>query len=132
MNWAEFVNEPAPIPTHALLAFAALGLGAVQLALPKGTLPHRVVGYVWVALMASIAVTGLFIHGIRVVGPFSPLHLLSLYVLYGLFTSIRHARLGNIAKHRAYMRQMYFFALVVAGAFTLLPGRAVNALFFGA
>jgi len=32
------------IRLHAAFAFAAIGLGAVQLLAPKGTLPHRTIG----------------------------------------------------------------------------------------
>ncbi len=42
---------------HAFAAIAAFGLGAVQLAAPKGTLPHRTIGWFWVALMVTVAAT---------------------------------------------------------------------------
>ncbi|MEQ9456606.1 MAG: DUF2306 domain-containing protein [Alphaproteobacteria bacterium] len=131
MNWDSLFAYPEPIPVHALMAMAALGLGGAQLLLPKGTGRHRVTGYLWIVLMAGIAVTGLFIHEIRMIGPFSPIHLLSLLVLFNLFNAIRYARSGNIDRHGRTMKQLFFFALVVAGAFTLLPGRAMNTLFLG-
>ena len=31
---------------------AAFALGIVQFAAPKGTLPHRTIGWIWVLLMA--------------------------------------------------------------------------------
>jgi uncharacterized membrane protein len=34
---------------------AAFALGLVQFAAPKGTLPHRTVGWIWVGLMAIVA-----------------------------------------------------------------------------
>ena len=40
------------IPLHAFAAMAAFALGIVQFAAPKGTLPHRTIGWIWVALMA--------------------------------------------------------------------------------
>ena len=53
------------IQVHAFAAMAAFALGLVQLAAPKGTLPHRTLGYIWVALMAIVCVTSFLIHDIR-------------------------------------------------------------------
>jgi uncharacterized membrane protein len=45
--------EAAPVvQVHALAAMGAFALGVVQLAAPKGTLPHRTIGWIWVVLMA--------------------------------------------------------------------------------
>src|SRR4051812_50154529 len=60
---------------------AAFALGLVQFAAPKGTLPHRTLGWIWVLLMASVAISSFWIHTIRLVGPFSPIHLLSIFTL---------------------------------------------------
>lgn len=131
MDWSPLWNEPAPIPAHAVMAIAALGLGAVQLLGPKGTMAHRVIGYAWVVLLSGAALTGLFIHGIRLVGPFSPLHLLIPLTLAGIWAAVRAARRGDIALHKKIMLQLFVLALVVTGAFTLLPGRAMHAVVFG-
>ena len=45
------------IPLHAFAAMAAFVLGLVQFAAPKGTLPHRTVGWIWVVLMATVAIS---------------------------------------------------------------------------
>ncbi len=58
--------------------------GSSSSAAPKGTLPHRTLGWVWVVLMAVVALSSLFIHTIRMVGPFSLIHLLSLLVIVTL------------------------------------------------
>ncbi|MCI5096930.1 MAG: DUF2306 domain-containing protein [Rhodobacteraceae bacterium] len=123
--------EPFPIPPHAIFALIALTLGAVQLLLRKGTGLHRTLGYTWVTSMAIVAASGLFIHEIRLFGPFSPIHLLSVFVLVMLFVSIRAARRGDMERHRKTMIYMYILGLVLTGGFTLLPGRAMHAVFFG-
>lgn len=124
-------NEGPIIAGHAVAAMAAFGLGAVQLALPKGTAAHRGLGAIWVALMAGIAISGFFIHELRVVGPFSPIHLLSILVLVTLWHAIRSARRGNIRAHKSAMVSLYFLALVLTGLFTLWPGRAMHTVVFG-
>ena len=81
--------------------------------------------------MASIAISGVFINEIRVWGAFSPIHLLSIGLLVGLFYSIKAARDGNIKRHRKVMKILFFSALILPGLFTLLPGRVINMVIFG-
>lgn len=123
--------EKFPIPPHAIMALLALVIGGVQMVAPKGTVPHKALGWVWVLLMAGVAFSALFIHQMRVIGPFSPIHLLIPVVFISLWVAIRAARAGNIRRHRITMRYLYFLALVVTGAFTLLPGRAMHQVIFG-
>ena len=120
-----------PIAPHAVMALLALALGGAQLVAPKGTGVHRGVGYVWAGLMIGAAISALFIHEIRAWGRFSPIHLLVAVVLIGLWVGINAARRGNIRRHRIVMRLLFFSALVVAGAFTLLPGRVMHQVVFG-
>ena len=68
------------IQIHAATAFVAFCLGILQLAAPKGTLPHRTVGWIWVIIMMIVAGSSLWVHEIRLVGPWSPIHLISLWV----------------------------------------------------
>ena len=50
MSLEPLLAAPLSTRVHAFAAMAAFALGAVQLAAPKGTLPHRTVGWLWVAL----------------------------------------------------------------------------------
>ena len=129
MTLAPLLNAPAVIQLHAFSAMGALGLG--QLALPKGTLPHRTTGWVWVLLMFSIAASSLFIHEMWLWGPFSPIHLLSLFTLVMLPVAVTHARHHRVPQHRWAMLGLFFGALVIARAFTFLPGRIMHAVAFG-
>ena len=122
----------APIPFHALAALAAAGLGAVQLWRPKGGRLHLQLGYLWAALMAGVAISGLFIHELRMVGPVSPIHLLSLITLASLWIAISRARRRDIAGHRRVMLLLFWLALVLTGAFTFWPGRVMHQVLFGA
>jgi uncharacterized membrane protein len=81
MTLAPLLAAPAIIQVHAFAAMAAFGLGAIQLAAPKGTMPHRLAGWVWVSVMLVLAISSFFIHTIRLWGPFSPIHLLSVFTL---------------------------------------------------
>src|SRR5579871_5717281 len=55
MNFSPLLDAAPAIPVHAFAAMAAFALGLVQFAAPKGTLPHRTLGWIWVALMALVA-----------------------------------------------------------------------------
>jgi len=98
------------------------------MAMPKGTMLHRGMGYVWIIAMAAVAISGFFIHQIRMIGPFSPIHLLSIFTLYTLVVALLAARAGNIDKHRKEMRILFFLGLILAGAFTLFPGRVLHSV----
>jgi uncharacterized membrane protein len=105
--------------------------GLVQLSAPKGTLPHRTIGYVWVALMATVAATSFWIHDLRLWGPWSPIHILSIITLGTLPLAVLHARRHRVAGHRKAMLAMFAGALLIAGLFTFMPGRIMHAVAFG-
>jgi uncharacterized membrane protein len=109
----------------------AFVLGVVQFAAPKGTLPHRTIGWIWVGLMATVAVSSFWIHQIRLLGPWSPIHLLSIFALLMLPLAVWRAHTHRVADHRRIMTLLFSGALVVAGLFTLLPGRIMHTVLFG-
>jgi uncharacterized membrane protein len=122
--------DPA-IQVHAFAAMAAFVLGAVQLAAPKGTLPHRSIGWIWVALMAVVSVSAFWIHELRLWGPWSPIHLLALFTLAMLPLAVLHARRHRVIRHRNAMLALFAGALIIAGIFTFLPGRIMHAVALG-
>ena len=81
-------------------------------------------------LISGVALSSFFIHTIKMLGPFSPIHLLSAYTLYSVYEAITSARAGNIAQHKSTMIRLYGLALILTGAFTLLPGRIMHTVFF--
>jgi uncharacterized membrane protein len=131
MGLAPLADAAPAIPVHAFAAMAAFGLGVVQLAAPKGTLPHRTLGWIWVGLMLSVAVSSFWIHQIRLVGPWSPIHLLSIFVLITVPLAVWRAHQHEVADHRRIMISVFCGGLVIAGLFTLLPGRIMHAVVFG-
>ena len=124
-------EQTSPIPHHALAAFAAVIIGAIQLWMRKGGSVHRIMGYIWVALMATVALSSFFIHELGLVGAFSPIHLLSIFTLWSLYMAIRAAKDRRISAHRRWMQNLYVMALLITGAFTFLPGRTMHMVLFG-
>ena len=131
MSWSPLFTSGPIITGHALAALAAIALGALQLALPKGTFAHRGAGLAWIATMALVALSSFFINEFRTFGPFSPIHILSAFTLWALWSGVAAARRGDIAHHRQTMWSLYALALILTGAFTLLPGRRMHAVLFG-
>lgn len=110
---------------HLFAAVAALVLGTVQLARAKGTSSHRAVGWTWVLLMLTVAFTSIWIPAFL---HFSWIHLFTLVTLVSLPVALWSIRHGNVERHAGTMRGLYIGGLLVAGAFTLTPGRLLGDL----
>lgn len=131
MTLDPLLDASPAIRVHAFAALAALALGIVQFSAPKGSPPHRAIGWAWGGLMAAVALSSFFIHGMRWVGPFGPIHLLSLYVVWALPMALFAAHRGDVERHRRMMRGLFLGGLVLAGLFTLWPGRIMHQVVFG-
>lgn len=131
MNLDIYVGAAIAIQTHIIVALIAVFAGALQLLLKKGTTRHRVVGWLWVLLMATVSVSSFFIHELGVWGKWSPIHLLSVFTLCILGVGIWAARSGRMKTHAITMAATYVFALILTGALTLLPGRMMHEMILG-
>jgi uncharacterized membrane protein len=130
MTLSPLLDASPAIVLHATAAMAAFALGIVQFAAPKGTIPHRTVGWIWVGLMLAVALSSFLIHEIKLWGPWSPIHLLSIFTLVTLPLAVWAAHRHDVARHRRAMISIFLGALLIAGAFTLLPGRIMHAVVF--
>lgn len=131
MSIQPFLEASPFVKFHATAALLALLLGSIQLLMQKGGKRHRVVGYIWLASMLIVSSTSFFINHFRLIGPFSPIHILSVLTLINVPRAVLAARSGNIKAHRSAMLQLYWLALVGAGLFTLLPNRIFGYMLFG-
>jgi len=128
---APLLAAPPLIQFHVFAALGALFLGLVQFALPKGTAVHRLSGRIWVGLMAAVALSSFGITGAGGAGRWSWIHLISLYTLAALLLAMRQAQRGKVRAHRISMISLFLGALIITGAFTLLPGRLMHGVVFG-
>ena len=132
MNFSVFLHAASSVQIHALFAVSALLIGFLQLSNKKGTTQHKVLGRVWVAMMAIICLTSFWIRTLMPNGMFwgySPIHLLSIFVLIQITLGVYFAKVGNIVKHKRCMTYTYFGGLIIAGAFTFYPGRLLYTVF---
>lgn len=121
------LTNPA-IAIHLAAALPALLLGGWMLTARKGTPPHRLLGRVWVLLMAATAISSFWI---RHSGHFSWIHLLSIWVLFVLIMAVVSIYKGNVRQHRRWITGAYT-GLAVAGTFALLPQRLMGAAVWSA
>ncbi len=133
MSFEPLLRADPLIQFHAFAAMTAFALGVVQLAAPKGTLPHRTIGWVWVLLLLAISFSSFFIHGrsYRLWRTWSPIHILSVLTPLLLIAGAVAARRHNVRGHAVTMISIFAGALVIAGLFTFVPGRIMHQVVFG-
>ncbi len=137
MSLDPLLSAPWVIQVHAFGAIAAFFLGLVQFAAPKGVLPHRAVGGVWIVLMASIAVSSIFIRpalypGLPIWKWFSPIHIFTILTIYGLVQGVFLLTKGgsSLKYHARPFIGMFIGGLIIAGALAFLPGRIMHQVAF--
>ena len=132
MNFSPLTFASPVVIIHLILALAAFVVGGIQLATKKGSRTHKTLGYVWVVAVVAICLTSFGIKEVMpngVFGGYSPIHLLSLFILFQVFRGIYFARNNNIKMHRRCMLVTYIGGWVIAGAFTFVPGRLLFNMF---
>ena len=95
----------------------------------KGSLTHKLLGRIYLALMLITALISLFMPaalGPTLLGRFGWIHLLSIVTLITVFAAYFNARNGNIKTHRNQMLGLYFGGIILAGSFAFLPGRMLH------
>ncbi len=131
MSFGPLLAAPLAVQVHAFAALAAVVLGVVQFAAPKGTVPHRALGWFWAGLMVVVAGSSFLITGVAGEGRFSWIHGLSVVTLVSVPLAVWAAMRGRVATHRISMMSVFGLALVLTGLFTLLPGRIMHRVVFG-
>lgn len=120
--------------THLFTVLPAFVLGTISLILKKGTPLHKTIGRIYMVLMLFTAFVTLFMPA--AVGPtfinhFGWIHLFSFLTIYTVPTAYVAIKKGNVKAHKRKMILLYFGALIIAGAFTLMPGRYLHSVLFG-
>ncbi|MCU0759218.1 MAG: DUF2306 domain-containing protein [Steroidobacteraceae bacterium] len=138
MTLEPLLRAPPAVQLHVATVLPAFVIGSWSLFLSaKGSPAHRWGGRLFVSLMAVTALSTLFVPA--AVGPtlalgplrFGLIHLFIPVTVHGLWRGLGAIRRGDVALHERAMRRLYLLALVLAGLFTLAPGRTLYRVFAG-
>jgi uncharacterized membrane protein len=134
MSLEPLLTAPLAIKVHVFTVLPGFVLGTWLIFFSrKGAPNHRAIGFVYLGLMTVTAIAALFIHTIMPNGPFfgfSPIHIFSITTLVGVVGALYYARKHDIRRHRRSMLVVYIAGILIAGAFTFLPGRIMHKIFF--
>lgn len=119
---------------HLATVVPCVVLGLVAFGIKKGTTRHRIIGGTYMVLMLATSLVTLCMPAI--VGPrwmnhFGVIHTFSVLTLVSVPYAYWSIRRGNVVAHQSSMIGVYIGAIVIAGGFTLMPGRYLHAVFFG-
>ena len=119
---------------HLATVVPCFFIGTMLLLMKRGTTIHKDLGKVYMVLMLVTAMVTIFMPaqvGPRVLNHFGWIHSFSFFTIYTVPTSYIAIKKGKIQTHKRKMILLYFGAIVLAGGFTLAPGRYLHEVFFG-
>ena len=99
----------------------------------KGSGNHINIGWAYMILMFFQAGISLFMEarvGPQFLNHFGWIHLLSILTIYTVPKSIYYIKNGDIKGHSRSMIILFWAGLIIAGGFTLVPGRYLYNVFF--
>lgn len=111
----------------------AFFLGTYLMAARKGDSRHRLLGKIYMTLMLFTAGVSLFIEasvGPQFGGHFGLIHLLSLLTIATVPYAYIAAKNHDVLAHKYSMTFLYIGGLLIAGGFTLVPGRLMHGWLF--
>lgn len=119
------------VQLHLFTVLPAFMIGTWMIfASVKGSPTHRRMGALYMALMLVSATAAMFV---RQVNPphLSWIHLFVPLTYGSVAIALWAVRHGNIEGHRRAMVGLYVGGLLIAGAFTLAPGRLLHRILLG-
>ncbi len=126
-----FLDASPAVQIHVVFALFALFSGAFVFFRRKGTYFHRQLGKYWVGSMAIVALSSFFINQLKMWGPFSAIHLLSIFTLWSLVFAIVKVRQGDIETHSRALTGLYCGGLIFAGLLAFSRDLLLHRIFFG-
>ena len=119
---------------HLATVVPCILLGPAQFFMKKGSPVHKTIGKVYMILMLITATITLFMPaqvGPTLANHFGFIHGFSLLALYSVPKAYFAARRGDLKSHQGSMIGLYVGGIIIAGGFTLAPGRFLHQFFFG-
>ncbi len=119
---------------HLATVLPAFIIGTILLLIKKGTSFHKASGRIYMVLMLITALVTLFMPahvGAKIFNHFGWIHLFSFLTIYTVPTAYTAIKKGNVKAHKRKMILLYVGAILIAGSFTLMPGRYLHGILFG-
>jgi uncharacterized membrane protein len=119
---------------HLVTVVPCMVMGAALFLMKKGTKIHKTIGKVYMILMMITGIITLFMPakvGPQLFSHFGWIHSFSVLTLYSAPRAYFAIRAGNVKAHQYSMIGLYVGGILIAGSFTLVPGRFLHDLFFG-
>ncbi len=119
---------------HFVTIFPAFLVGTWLMLRRKGTPVHRLLGKGYMIVVFFSAGLTLLMSaqiGPTLFGHFGLIHILSVWSLITIVVAWRAVKAKKIAKHRNAMIGLYVGGMLIAGSFTLMPGRMLHTMIFG-
>lgn len=118
---------------HLSTIVPAFFIGSYLLLNRKGTPIHKFLGKVYMVLMLLTAFITLLIPakvGLTFLDHFGFIHLFSFLTFATVIGAYLSIRMGNVKAHRFNMLGLYIGGILIAGAFTFVPGRLLHTWLF--
>jgi uncharacterized membrane protein len=129
MNWTPLIEAGPLVQGHIIAAVLSALVGAAQFVGRKGTSVHKTLGWLWIGLIAITAGSSIFMRNLND-GGFSFTHGFTALAALGVPAAVLAIRRGDIMLHRNFMVAVYVGGLLIAGMFTLTPGRLLHDVMF--
>ncbi|WP_176695855.1 DUF2306 domain-containing protein [Phenylobacterium immobile] len=129
-DWALLGALSPVIKIHLYAALAAVALGAALMVVRKGRAFHRAAGWTWVALVAAVAGSSIFITELNH-GGWSLLHLFTGWTFLILPLAVIAARRRSVARHRRMMMGLFYGGFAINLLIAFIPGRTLWQAVFG-
>jgi len=118
---------------HLATVLPCVVMGAVLFSIRKGTPFHKGMEKVYMILMLITGIITLFMPaqvGPQFLNHFGYIHAFSFLTLYSVPKAYFAARRGDVKSHKFSMIGLYVGGIVIAGSFTLVPGRFLHEVLF--
>ena len=118
---------------HLVTILPCIPMGAFVLFAKKGTKTHRILGKIYMVLMLFTTSVTVFMPakvGPQLFNHFGWIHLLCALTLWTVPSAYFAIKKGKVKSHQRKMVLLYIGAILIAGFFTLTPGRYLHTLLF--
>jgi uncharacterized membrane protein len=99
MTLQPLIQTPFVIQFHVILVLYCILSGPFAVFRKRGDRVHKFIGYSWVLAISLVSLSSFWFKELKLFDPFSPIHILSLATLIGLYQGVSLVRQRRFAGH---------------------------------